>query len=475
MPFEEVNPAIVEMFEAGSKEEMLGHELSDLCVDGGRLAEISRALETDGSVNNEAVEFSTLRGGRFWGSFSGRRKAGAAGGVWIDGVLEDITEQKKLEEQLRQSQKMEAIGTLAGGIAHDFNNILTAIVGYGNLLRMKRGSDALTDEYAGHILTLSDKAAGLTRGLLAFSRKQVLNAVNVDLNDIVSGVGKLLSRVIGEDIELKASHEGARLTVAADPSQIELVILNLVTNARDAMPRGGILTIATRLIELDERFIRAHGYGAAGRYALLTVEDTGTGMDERTRERVFEPFFTTKAVGKGTGLGLSMAYGIVKQHNGFINVYSEPGRGTTFRIYLPISDAGLAVAGPREAAPVRGGSETILLAEDEEEVRVIARTFLEEFGYRVIAAVDGEDAVERFMEMKDEIRLVVLDLVMPKKGGREALAEMRKIRPDVKAVFVSGYASEISGARGKERQGAEFISKPVAPTDLLRKIREVLD
>jgi PAS domain S-box-containing protein len=475
MPFGEVNPAMVDMFEAGSKGEMLVRGVADFCVDGERLAEIARRLETDGSVNNEAMEFSTLKGGRFWGSVSGRMKAGAAGATWIDGVIEDITEQKRLEEQLRQSQKMEAIGTLAGGIAHDFNNILTAMVGYGNLLKMKRGEDALTADYAGHILTLSEKAAGLTQGLLAFSRKQVLNAVPVDLNDIVGGVGRLLSRVIGEDIELKTSYEGTRLTVTADTSQLELVLLNLVTNARDAMPRGGSLTISTRLIDLDERFIRAHGYGAEGRYALLTVEDTGSGMDERTRERVFEPFFTTKEVGKGTGLGLSMAYGIVKQHNGFINVYSEPGRGSTFRIYLPISDASPSMAGPEEPVTVMGGSETILLAEDEEEVRLIAKTFLEEFGYRVIAAVDGEDAVERFMEEKDEIGLVVLDLVMPRKGGMEALTEMRKARPDVKAVFVSGYASEISGARGEERQGAVFISKPVAPTELLRKIREVLD
>lgn len=255
---------------------------------------------------------------------------------WMDGVIEDITERKEFEEQLRQMQKMDAIGTLAGGIAHDFNNILTAVIGYGNLLKEAiQGNSQLTD-YINQILISSERAAALTQNLLAFSRRQIINPSPVNMNEIIRKLGTLLLRVIGEDIELKIALSSEDLLVMADAMQMEQILLNLAANARDAMPDGGTLTIKTARVELDDEFPRAHGYGMPGLYACILVEDTGQGMDEQTRERIFEPFFTTKKVGKGTGLGLSMVYGIVKQHEGYVDTYSELGKRSVFKIYLPL-------------------------------------------------------------------------------------------------------------------------------------------
>ncbi len=390
-------------------------------------------------------------------------------------IKEDITERKKLEEQLRQSQKLEAIGQLAGGIAHDFNNMLTAIIGYAHLVAMKIDKGSELKIYVDQILSSAEKSANLTRQLLAFSRKQVIAPEETDLNALVRGMEKLLLRLISEDIELKTELVSVDLTVMVDPGQIEQVVMNLCTNARDAMPHGGMLAIGTDVIELDESYVRTQELPGSGRYALISVTDTGMGMDEKTRQRIFEPFFTTKELGKGTGLGLSIVYGIIKQHNGNITVYSEPGKGTTFKIYLPLVKSGIEGAKAVEPVPPRGGTETILIAEDNEEVRVLMKSILEEYGYRVIEAVDGEEAVNKFIDNKDRIQLVVADVIMPKKSGREAVDEIRKTNPDVKVLFASGYTADAIDKKGILEDGVDFISKPVAPHDLLVKIREVLD
>ncbi len=363
---------------------------------------------------------------------------------------------------------------MAGGIAHDFNNILTAIIGYGNLLIMKRGEDSLVRNYAGQMLSLSEKAATLTHGLLAFSRKQEMNIQAVDLNALIRRLEKILQRVIGEDVAISVSYSESDMTIRADSTQIEHVLMNLATNARDAMPSGGAIGIKTGLADIDDKFIAFHGYGASGRYALITFSDTGSGMGPETLGRVFEPFFTTKEVGRGTGLGLSMAYGIIKQHDGFIEAKSEVGKGTAFMIYLPLAVAGTEPAGEAHRE-VQGGTETILLAEDQEDVRNITGALLEEYGYTVIYAVDGEEAVRLFGENRERIDLIMLDMIMPRMNGKEALDEIMKIEPAPKVIFTSGYTADIMKARGVEHTGAAFVSKPVSPGALLLKVREVLD
>lgn len=390
-------------------------------------------------------------------------------------VTNDITEKRKLEDQLRHAQKMEAVGRLAGGVAHDFNNILTAIIGYGNILQMKIGEGDPVRVYVNQILGASEKAAHLTQSLLAFSRRQIIRPMPVNLNEIIERVEKLLLRLIGEDIELKMTLTDRDFTIMADSGQIEQVLMNLATNARDAMPEGGLITISTELMELDDKFIKAHGYDVKpGVYSVLSVTDTGAGMDEDTRKRIFEPFFTTKEVGKGTGLGLSIIYGIVRQHNGYINVYSEPNKGTTFKIYLPVIKSVIEETERATLPPPRGGTETVLLAEDDEAVRELIRVVLDRFGYKVIGAVDGEDAVIKFKENRD-IELVILDVIMPKKDGKTAYQDMKKVRPEIKAIFTSGYSTDIIDEKGVLEEGVNFIPKPVLPNDLLRKVREVLD
>jgi signal transduction histidine kinase/CheY-like chemotaxis protein len=416
----------------------------------------------------------------------------------------DITEHRKLEEQLRQSQKMESVGTLAGGIAHDFNNILTAIIGYGNILKMKLEQDSALMLYTDQILASAERAANFTQCLLAFSRKQVINPKPVNLNEIVAGIEKLLLRIIGEDIELKVMLNPlvndnspspplilrggwGELRVMADAGQLEQVLMNLAANARDAMPGGGVLTIETGIEDLDMDCLKiyesASGGGKPGMYAVITVTDTGHGMDENTRQKVFEPFFTTKEVGKGTGLGLSMVYGIIKQHNGYINCYSEPERGTAFKIYLPLiekeeeeeEEKAKAKAKEEKHITLSGGAETILLAEDEEKVRKLMKLVLEEAGYKIIEAVDGKEAIEKFSENKDSINLLLLDVIMPKIKGKGVYEEAKKIKPDIKVLFSSGYPSDFIHKKGILEEGLNFIAKPALPHKLLKMIREILN
>ncbi|MCL4490846.1 MAG: ATP-binding protein [Nitrospirae bacterium] len=395
--------------------------------------------------------------------------------VAYDGLVADITERKKLEEQLRHSQKMEAVGQLAGGIAHDFNNILTTITGYGSFLKMKLEKGDPLMPYVEQVINSAERAANLTRQILAFSRKQVIDPKPVNLNETIKKVEKLLLRLIREDIELKTIFADMDLTIMADSAQIEQVLMNLCTNARDAMPEGGLLTIESGLVELDEEYLKTHACGRPGKYALISVADTGSGMDEKTRERIFEPFFTTKEPGKGTGLGLSIVYGIIKQHNGHINVYSELCKGTTFKIYLPLIRSKVAETQPITLSSLEGGTETILVAEDDKEVRKLSKDVLECFGYKVIETGDGEDTINRFKENEDKIQLLVLDVIMPKKNGREVYEEIRKIRPDIKVLFMSGYTADIINSKGILEKGANFISKPVSSHEFLRKVREVLD
>jgi signal transduction histidine kinase len=404
------------------------------------------------------------------------------GGIkWIDGVMEDITERKqaeeercKLEAQLLQAQKMEAIGQLAGGIAHDFNNLLTAVIGYGNLLKSEISTDRLTS-YVTQILSAAERAATLTNDLLTFSRKQIINPRPVDLNKLIKEMHKLLSRIIGEDIELSTVLSDKELNTMADSTQIDQVLMNLATNARDAMPKGGNLIISTDYIQLDNGFIRAHGYGKPGHYAILSFEDTGTGIDEKTKKRIFEPFFTTKDVGKGTGLGLAMVYGIIKQHNGYINLYSEPGKGTTFKLYLPLIES-KPEDKQHEVSPLaKTGTETILICEDDLHVRGLMKEILEKAGYEIIEAGDGEDSISIFNQHKDRLHLLILDVVMPKKNGKEVYDEIKKAKPDIKVIFVSGYSADIIHKKGIMEEGMEFISKPISPGDFLAKVRDVLD
>ena len=401
-------------------------------------------------------------------------------------IIRDISERKqaeqekaKLEAQLIQSQKMEAVGHLAGGIAHDFNNILTAVIGYGSLMQMKMREDDPLRANVEQILSAAERAANLVRSLLAYSRKQIINPQPVEINDIVEKVKNLLLRVIGEDIELATVITGEDTTVRVDSSQIEQVLINLSANARDAMPEGGHLTIETQLVEMDNEYIKAHGYGKPGGYVLLSVADTGMGMGEKTRAQIFEPFFTTKEVGKGTGLGLSTVYGIVKQHDGYINCYSEPDKGTTFKIYLPLikthNKTATPYSTPGTAQFTAGGRETILVAEDDTAVRNLTRDVLEQSGYTVIEAVDGEDALRLFKDHAGKIKMLILDVIMPKMNGREAYTACVEIKPEIKALFMSGYTANIIHKKGLLEAGFNFILKPVSPSEMLKIVRKILD
>jgi PAS domain S-box-containing protein len=423
------------------------------------------------------VEFSRKNGDRFTAELNALKLLDNFGNpVGNVGLIRDVTEHRKLEAQLRHAQRMESIGTLAGGVAHDFNNILTGIIGYGSLALMKMAADDPQRINIQNMLEASDRAVHLTKELLMFSRKQLIDRRPADLNMVVAKVQKFLKRVIGEDIEIKTMLHGGELTVLADVYQLEQVLMNLATNARDSMPNGGTVTVSTGIVSLDAGFTTAHGYGKPGRYALIIVSDTGGGMDKETLQRIFEPFFTTKDVGKGTGLGLAVVYGIIKQHDGHINVYSEPGHGTTFRIYLPLIEPETVekTSRQREESPARG-TETILLAEDNELVRDLAKSVLTEFGYTVIEAVDGEDAVRKFREHADSIQLLLFDMVMPILSGKEARDEIRKIKPGIKTIFASGYAPDIVRQKLAEEDGIQLISKPMSPTELLQKVRSVLD
>ena len=395
--------------------------------------------------------------------------------VGLIGTAMDVTDRRKLEDQLRQTQKMEAIGTLSGGVAHDFNNLLTIIKGYNGLLL-----DSVKDEklrsYAEHVDEASEQATSLTRQLLAFSRRQVLQPRVINLNILVTNLHKMLRRMIGEDIEIRTAIEPNLGSVKADPGQIEQVIMNLVINARDAMPAGGKLTLETANVEMDETSANGHASVVPGRYVMLAVSDSGVGMDAETQDHVFEPFFTTKEMGRGTGLGLSMVYGIVKQSGGTIWVYSEPGRGTTFKIYLPM------VEEPAEPLPSKQrpgtnirGTETILLVEDNRQVRELAQSLLTACGYVILAADSAASAISLCEQHRGVIHLLATDVVMPESGGRELATQIQAMRPGIRVLYMSGYTDNAIIRHGVLEPGTFFLQKPFTPASLAGKIRETLD
>ncbi|OGW55852.1 MAG: hypothetical protein A2Z46_08770 [Nitrospirae bacterium RBG_19FT_COMBO_55_12] len=468
------NNALVRMLEFDSPDDMASAGIRARYRDPEVRKVIIEALQKKGSVDNFECELLTKTG-----KIKHILLSATLDGEILSGMITDITERKLLEAQLIHAQKMEAVGTLTGGIAHDFNNSLTAIIGYGNILKLKMNADDPLRHNVDQILASTERAANLTQSLLVFSRKQQTSLRLINLNETIDRVGKLVKRLLGENIEHTVALTDGELTVMADSSQIEQVLINLATNARDAMPGGGSFMITTKPVELDNEFVRIYGYGKQGSYALITVTDTGAGMDKRTLERIFEPFFTTKDVGKGTGLGLSIVYGIIKQHKGYIDCSSEPGRGSTFKIYLPTvklkSDINNARAEIPDLLTLTGGAETVLIAEDDAEVRRLIKSLLEDFGYTVIEAEDGDAAVTAFMENRDKIHLLLFDVIMPKKNGQEAYEEIKKVKPDVKCLFTSGYASTVVHEKGVREGDANFISKPVSPPELLRKVREVLN
>jgi len=402
--------------------------------------------------------------------------AGEAGGIEAVSFIVDISERKQLEQQLRQAQKMEAVGQLAGGIAHDFNNLLGVIIGYSDLLLDRLAPDQQPHRDVSQIIKACDHAASLTRQLLAFSRKQILQPIVLDLNAILADMEKLLRRLIGEDVELRVVPGQGPCQVKADPGQLEQVIMNLAVNARDAMPKGGKLTIETNTAELDGEYARQHPPAQPGRYMMLAMSDSGCGMNAETQARIFEPFFTTKELGKGTGLGLATVYGIVKQNGGCIWVYSEPGQGTTFKIYLPsANDLAKTERQSNDGSADCAGSETILVVEDDADLRELTRRCLEKIGYTALQAENPKDGIKIAEQYEGPIHLLVTDVIMPGMSGPELAAHLATLRPEMPVLYVSGYTDDAIFRYKVLEPGVAFLQKPFSLKTLARKVREKLD
>lgn len=473
----DVNPSAQDLL-GYTREELLTLDISrDIYVDMGVRENFHRMLFTEGFVKDLQVELKRSDGEIVVVHISAsvtKNEEGAITGYL--GTIHDMTEHKKLEQQLLHVQKMESIGLLAGGIAHDFNNLLTAISGYGETIRenVDRKNQLLRSSVE-QVLHAAERARELTHNLLTVSRKQIINPKPLLINTIITEIHSFISRIIGEDIELTTKSCKRKLPVIADRGQIEQVLINLTTNARDAMSAGGRLSISASHITVNSKSKVLLGIESPGEYAVITVSDTGIGIKEKIRQKIFEPFFTTKEIGKGTGLGLSISYGIIKQHNGTITVESTPGSGAVFSIYLPLIQMDVPSTPAREYVPSKSGTETILIAEDEEIVRHFLTGILQRAGYSVIATANGEEAVSRFRENSSEISLVVSDVVMPKKNGREICEEIRSLSPDIKFIFISGYTADIILQKGIVEEGVEFVTKPFSKNEILQKIRNVLD
>jgi hypothetical protein len=472
-----VNAAAVRQY-GWSEEEFLAMTLHDIRPgdDIGRLEEsVSFSRETPGYERSLHWHHRTRDGRVLEVEISSHDLVFEGRPARIVAAL-DVTERRSLEAQLRHAQKMESVGRLAGGVAHDFNNMLSVILGYtGFALEAVRPGDPLHDDLK-QVQSAAERAASLTRQLLAFSRKQVLSPEALDLNDVVRGLEDMLRRLLGEDVELELSLEEGLGSVKADRGQLEQAILNLAVNARDAMPQGGRLSIETADLELDAEHAAHHLGVTPGPYVLLALADTGCGMDEETRSRAFEPFFTTKAPGQGTGLGLAMVYGLVQQSAGSVWLYSEPGRGTVFKIYLPRVDAAVTVPGKRMPDNVeRRGTETILIVEDEDAVRMAAERILLAAGYTVVSAANGGEALELCELNSDDIDLLLADVVMPQMSGRELADRVSGLWPNLKILYMSGYSDNALVHHGVLEPGTRLLAKPFTAEDLRRKVREVLD
>lgn len=471
-----VNPALVSMLGYSSEDELMRCNLE-------------RDIYRDPQVRQRLIKDYKQKGGFRALDAEWRRKDGSVIDVRMTGrpvlaedksiayfevFAEDMTERRSLERQLAQAQKMEAIGRLAGGIAHDFNNLLSVILGHSEILDQALGPNSRYRKSVEATRHAAERAAALTMQLLAFSRKQVIAPTVIDLKACVADIQKLLVRVIGEDIELTIKSQLDLGRVKADPGQLGQVLLNLAVNSRDAMPNGGKLVIETANAELDDTYVRQHLGAKPGPYVMLAVSDTGIGMDSHTLSRIFEPFFTTKELGKGTGLGLSMVYGIVKQNNGYVMAYSEPGRGTTFKIYFPRTEEGLsALQKPPEKS--LGGSETILVVEDEPTLRDLTCILLQEAGYSVLEASGAEAALALARDPQRNIDLLLTDVVMPRLDGRELATEILALRPTLKVLYMSGYTDDVIVHRGVLAQGTMLVQKPFTKNTLLQRVRETLD
>ncbi len=462
-------------------EEAIGRNDGDLfpADTAAQLAESDRkALETGAPIeftDRAPVPGAVVREWQVW-KFPFRS---AAGRRFVGGMAQDITDRKRLKEQFLRAQKMEGIGRLAGGVAHDFNNLLTVITGYGQLALAQVPADHPIRSPLGEVMRAAERAAALTRQLLAFSRRQILQPTVLDLNAVVTGMQGLLTRLIGEDVAVRTALAKGLGRVRADAGQIEQVIMNLAVNARDAMPKGGVLTIETSDAALDEAYAREHVPMVPGPYVLLAVSDNGVGMSEETKAKIFEPFFTTKEAGKGTGLGLSTVYGIVKQSGGYVWVYSEPGKGTTFKIYLPrvAEDAEIKrehAEKARSPAASLQGSETILLVEDDDAIRRLASEVLRERGYTVVEASKGDEALARTQGHPGTIHLLLTDVVTPGMKPRDLAARLTEARPGLKVLFMSGYAENAIHHQGVLDPRFAFLPKPFTPEGLLRKVRDTL-
>lgn len=477
--FLDINPAGVRLFGYSSKEEVLNLDIDrDIYFSQSDRLKFKKMVEEKGYAKDFETVVKVKGGDVAIALITAKAHKDEKGKtLFYRGIVRDITDKKRMEAQLFYAQKMEAIGQLAGGVAHDFNNIITAVVGYATLIKMKIKKDDELNTFVDPILSSSERAKKLTQSLLAFGRKQPINLNPVDLNSIIRDIEKLLLKLIREDIIFKFELTEKDTAIFSDHVQIEQILMNLATNASDAMPDGGEIILETDVVWLDKEFISAHACGAPGMYVLMSFTDTGTGMDEATKSKIFEPFFTTKDIGKGTGLGLAMVYGIVKQHNGYINVYSEPGKGTIFRIYIPslIKHETAEKEQLKQKGSLRQGTETILLAEDDESVRKIIESVLKEFGYKVLTAEDGEEAIKKFSENKDKIKLLLLDLIMPGIDGKEVYERAKKIKPGIKAIFTSGYTMNVIKRKGILDEGFNFISKPILPLELIKLVSKVLE
>jgi PAS domain S-box-containing protein len=470
-----VNPALVRMLRYVNADDLLALNLNDVYMDRtARDALMTKVME-HGRIAGEEVMWQPRSGDAIRVRLSGAIvDVSTTGSPIFEVIVEDITERHRLHEQLRQAQKMEAIGHLAGGIAHDFNNLLTAILGYSELLTEQIGPDKSIGQDLREIMSAAQRAAALTRQLLAFSRRQVLAVAAVDLNQVIGNMEKMLRRLLGERITIKTAFADRLRPIMADATHLEQVLINLAVNARDAMPHGGTLTIETRDADLDAHYASTHAGAKPGAYALLSVGDTGMGMSRETQARIFEPFFTTKELGRGTGLGLAAVYGIVHQLGGYVWVESEPGRGTVFQVYLPeTQDAVQTTAAPvvRVVAP---GTETILLVEDEDAVRAFIKTVLQRFGYTVWETPSAEAALTLLDGVDGPIHLLLTDVILPKMDGRELALRVTRNHPLTQVLFMSGYPERMATPQGFLESGVQLMEKPFTAQSLLARVRQVL-